>query len=300
MTNIKHIPPAISCPDCGTVLLLEAYFPGPFFEGQETNCPSCGKNFDLWDYAVRLLREKAQLFRNKGAAFIGGHEIYFTFQLPPNQTAEVDLSQYGVPEDSKLVYVVYTPMPGAGWPIEMHGNQPLQHRTTHKMVFWGKPLPNSGKHGNNQHDVNMSVTYIPKSPDQIPFEHLANAYEHFLADNYEEMILPSAVALEYAVERMTVEILRDLQLPDSLNPSKRLSLEVIVPLVCRLYSVQLLDGRIVELIVKLWSLRNQMAHEGILKSPLDLGGAARLLVAAMFCLNYLVFFRSVVNTKVKK
>lgn len=295
------MPPAISCPNnCGSVLRLEAYFPGPFFEGQETKCPSCGKSFDLWDYAVRLLRKKAQLFRNKGAAFIGGREVYFTFQLPPNQTVEVDLSQYGVPEDSKLVYVVYTPTAGAGWPIEMHSNQPLQHRTTHKMVLFGKPFPDAGEYGNDRHDVDMSVTYIPKTPDQIPFENLANAYEYLLADNYEEMILPSAVALEYAVKRVMVEVLRDLKLPDSLNPSKRFSLEVIVPLVCRLYGVQLLDGRIVGLIVKLWTLRDQMAHEGALKSPLDLGSAAQLLAAAMFCLNYLVFFRSVISAKVEK
>jgi hypothetical protein len=300
MTNAQHIPPAIRCPnDCGSVLRLEAYFPGPFFERQQTKCPSCGKNFDLWDYAVKLLRKKAQLFRNKGAAFIGGREVYFTFQLPPNQTAEVDLSQYGVPEDSKLIYVVYTPMSGAGWPIEMHSNQPLQHRTTHKMMFFGKPFPDAGVRATNRHDVDMSVTYIPKSPEQIPFGHLADAYEHFLADSYEEMIIPSAVALEYAIERVTVEVLKDVQVSDDLNPSKRLSLEVIVPLICRLYGVQSLDGRIVELVVKLWRLRNLMAHEGALNSPLDQGGAAQLLAAAMFCLNYLVFFRNAISEKVR-
>lgn len=293
MTRQQQIPPAISCPgNCGSVLRLDAYFPGPFFQGQEAQCPSCGKRFDLWDHAVNLLREKAQLFRNKGAAFIGGCEIYFNFQLPPGETVEIDLSQYGVPEDAKLIYVVYTPQLGAGWPIEMHGNQPLQHRTSHKMVFYGKPFPSTVDEGGNRHDVCMSVTYIPKTPDQIPFENLSNAYEHFLADNYEEMILPSAVALEFAVERVTVEMLKHAKLSDNLNPSKRLSLEVIIPLICKLYGLPVLDKRIVEPVLKLWSLRDQMAHAGVLKNQLDLGGSAHLLAAAMFCLNYLVFARN--------
>lgn len=264
------------------------------------NCPSCGKKFDLWDYAVRLLGKKAQLFRNQGAAFIGGREAYFTFQLPPNQTIEVDLLQYGVPEDSKLLYVVYTPMVGAGLPVEMRGNQPLQHRTTHKMLFFGKPFPDTEVRATDRHDVNMSVTYIPKSPEQIPFEHLANAYEQFLIDDYEEMILPSAVALEYAVQRVTVEVLKGMQLSDTLNPSKRISTEVIVPLICRLFGVPSLNEGIIELVVKLWSLRNQMAHKGVLDSPLDQGGAAQLLAAAMFYLNYLVFFRNTVSAKMKE
>lgn len=301
MTIARQRSPAISCPNnCGSILRLEAYFPAPFFTCQEAKCHSCGKSFDLWDYAVKLLGKRPQLFRNEGAAFIGGRNVHFTFQLPPNQTVEIDLSKYGVPEDSRLIYVVYTPMADAGWPIEMHGNQPLQHRTSHKMVFFGKPSPDAGEHGNDRYDVDMSVTYIPKTPDQIPFESLGNAFEHFLADDYEEMILPSAVAVEYALERVTVEVLRDLQLPDNSKPNKRFSLEVIVPLVCRLYGIQLLDSRIVELIAKLWDLRNQMAHAGSLKSPLDLGRAAQLLAASMFCLNYLVFFRSVISAKVKK
>ncbi len=177
----------------------------------------------------------------------------------------------------------------------MRGNQPLQHRTSHKMVFFGKPFPISGEKKNDRHDVNMAVTYMPKTSDQILFENLANAYEHFLVDSYEEMILPSAVALEYAIEWATVKVLKEVKLPANLSHSKRLSLEVIIPLICRLHGIPLLDRRIMGPVVKLWGLRNEMAHEGGLKNSLELGDAAQLLAAAMFCLNYLVYFRDSVN-----
>ena len=82
--------------------------------GSKTICPSCGRTFDLWNYVVDLLREKTKLFRNRGAAFIGARETWFTFQLPPNETREINLADYGVPDDSKLVYIVFNPTLGAG------------------------------------------------------------------------------------------------------------------------------------------------------------------------------------------
>ena len=70
------------------------------------------------------------------------------------------------------------------------------------MTFFGKPFPGSDKPPSHNHNVQMAVTYIPKTVDQIPFELLANAYEYFLEDNYQEMIMPSAVALEDAVKSL--------------------------------------------------------------------------------------------------
>jgi len=199
---INH-PPAILCPNqCGSVLRLEFYFPSPYFMGSKTKCSSCDRTFDLWTYVVDLLRKKTKLFRNRGAAFIGARETWFTFQLPPNETRQINLANYGVPEDSKLIYLIFTPESGAGWPLEMQGNELLQHKTRHRMTFYGKPLPDSKECQSAKHNVNMCVTYIAKTIDQIPFEVLANAYEYFLEDNYQEMIMPSAVALEDAVKSL--------------------------------------------------------------------------------------------------
>lgn len=293
MATLRHTPPTIVCPSkCCCVLRLDAYFPAPFFNNAVTTCPYCGKSFDLWEHAVNLLREKAQLFRNMGASFIGGRQISFTFQLPPNETTEVDLVHYGVPEDAKLIYVVYTPNAGAGWPIEMHSNQPLQHRTSHKMVFFGKPFPDSVVTTSGKHDVDMLVTYIPKSDDQIPFENLANAYEYFLSDNYEEIIIPSSVAVEHALKRLISELLSIVGRPNNLNTSKRTEFEVILPLICQLRGVPNLDNRISQPVIKLWKLRDQMAHEGASAIKIDLNEAAQLLAAAMFCVNYFSFVKS--------
>ncbi|WP_101758243.1 hypothetical protein [Oceanicoccus sp. KOV_DT_Chl] len=290
MERIFKTPPALVCRNnCGSVLRLEDFFPELYFEGITRECPTCGQKIDVWSHAIELLQKKAQLFRNKGAAFIGGEDVSFTFQLPPNKTVEVDLTDYGVPDDAKLIYVVYTPFAGAGWPIEMHGNQPIQHRTTNKMTFFGKPMPKSGNEVGGHHDVSMSVTYIPKSQEQTPFTNLANAYELFMLDKFSEMIIPCAVALEYSIERVTAYSLQASNLPDNLKPSKRLSLEVILPLICKTHNIPTLNNEITELVIRLWSLRNQMAHDGELKQHLTHAEASKILAAAMFCINYFGF-----------
>jgi hypothetical protein len=291
--------PTFVCPnkDCGVVLRLEAYFPHPYFSGKKSICPSCKKSFDLWEYVVLILKQKAHLFRNRGAVFIGGRETHFTFQLPPNQTAEVDLGKFGVPEDAKIIYIACTPRRGAGFPLEGRGNQLLPHRTNHKLVFFGRPLPLPDLEVKNEgrHDVYMSVTYIPKTVDQVPFENMATSFEYFLSDNFDRMVLPSAVALEYAIDRLTTELLGSVDLPNTLNPTKRISLEVIIPLYCRLYNMPRLDARIVGLVVKLWKLIDDLARKGILKQPLQQTDSAHLLAAAMFCLNYLVHLKALVR-----
>ena len=289
-------PPSIICPNkCGRPLQLDDYFPGPYFSGLEMNCLFCGKDLDLWTYAVDLLAEKSKLFRNRGAAFIGGRETFFTFLLAPNETREVTLTDYGIPKDSKLIYMVYTPTVGAGWPIAMHSNELLQHKHGHKMTFYGKPFPNSDMTPSQNHNIQVQVTFIPKTADQIPFELLANAYEYFLEDNYQEMILPSAVALEDATKQLAYEVLQRIGLPENLNPSRRISFEIIIPLIAKQHSIPALNKKIISSVLKLWKLRDQMAHKGVLEDSLDLDGAAKLLAAAMFSINYFSFFRDTIH-----
>jgi len=260
-------------------------------------CPSCGKTFDLWTHVVDLLKEKTKLFRNRGAAFIGARETWFTFQLPPNETKQINLADFDVPEDSKLIYIIFTPEQGAGWPLEMQSNELLQHKTRHKITFYGKPFPDSKECQPTKHNVNMCVTYIPKTIDQIPFELLSNAYESFLEDNYQEMILPSAVAVEDAIKSLASELLNIIELPNNLEPNRHISLRIILPLVAKLYSIPNLNQKIVNPVLKLWKFRDKMAHKGILEDSLDLGEAARLLAAAMFSINYFSFFSGYNSSK---
>ena len=105
------------------------------------------------------------------------------------------------------------------------------------------------------------------------------------------MILPSAVALEFELSRLVATTLRELGLPTESKANKHYLLTVFIPLVCKLHKIQTLDEKIVRLVIDLWKHRNSMAHEGFLKEPLVRSTAAELLAAAMFCLNYFIFFR---------
>lgn len=188
------------------------------------------------------------------------------------------------------LYIVYTPSAGAGWPLEIRGNQPLQHKHSLKMAFFGRAFPDGDVKPSGPHDVDMSVTYMPQHTGQLPFDQLATAFEYFLSDQFEKLILPCGAALEYAVERTVIESLKKLNLPER-GASKRCAIEVLIPLICKLHNVPLIDQRILNVLNGLWTRRNEMAHEGKLKHAIDMSEAAKLLAASMFYMNYLIFLR---------
>ncbi|MBS7807997.1 hypothetical protein [Variovorax sp. PCZ-1] len=297
MKNLWNSQPTIVCPACGTFLPLQQYFPFAYFHGAKTACAYCKAEFDLWDSAIKILSQEPLLFRKRGAAFIGAHELSFVYQLPAEATVEIDLHELGVPLNSKLLYIVHSPTSEAAWPLELSSNQLTQRKRTNKLMFYGRPFPKSHESITCSPDVSISITYLPPSSDQISSDQLALACEYLLEDQYEKMLLPCAVAVEQITQRTVFDVLKKLGLPTNHEPNKRLGLEVILPMASQLLDIPKLDNRVTNLIAKLWRLRNQMAHQGSVSSGVKLAEVAEIFVASIFCVNHLSMVRQDVEQK---
>jgi hypothetical protein len=296
MKHLRKNQPTILCPEqgCGRSISVNRFFSEKNFQSSIVACEYCNNTFDLWDYSVDLLNKRTALLRNRAAALIGACELSFTFQLPPEDTVEIDLVELGMPVNSVLLYVNVTPIGGAGWPMQIQRNELMQNRTTSKLMFYGRRFPHDDGTAKD-HDVCMSATYIPKSKDSEYFDHLALAFEYFLINDFEKMVLPCAVTIEQLVKRTVADALKKFGLSTNVGKSKWIDLEILIPLICKLLKVSPLDEKILLEIRRLWGERNSMAHKGRLNSVIDSPTAARLLTASIFCSQFLIFLRFAID-----
>ncbi|MEW6058517.1 MAG: hypothetical protein AB1540_18125 [Bdellovibrionota bacterium] len=279
---------SFACSKCGVLLRLAAYFPQGYYLDVETRCASCNEKFVFWNVALNMLKQQSVLFRNWGAAFIGARQLHFEIQLDPDGTREVKFSDYGIPEDAKILYLSYTPTGGV-FPIELHGNQPIRWKTPATISLYGRPIPREeGEERTGK--ISIFVTFLSHSPHEHALSNLALAFDAFLRDDYEAMIIPASVSVEDTMTQLADDFLIANKLP-ILRPSKQVIREIILPLACSLKSAPRQRTHILALIKELWACRDEMAHKGHLDKPLDLEKAAELLCAAIFDVNYFNFIR---------
>ncbi len=267
---------------------VAAFFPQAYYLEVETKCSRCNISFDFWNMALDLLLTRSALFQNWAAAFIGAQQAFLEIELGPEEVRELKFSEYGIPDDAKILYLNYTPYGGGMFPVELHGNVPIHQMTPHTVTLYGRPIP---KHEGSQSKgkVTVFVAFLTHSADKHELSSLASAFDAFLRDDYEAMVIPASAAIEDSMVRLVTDFLRINGLPTKHRPSKQVTRGIILPLACSLRGVPRQRNHIVALVKDLWGLRDKMAHAGHLDRPLDPATAANLLCAAMFEVNYFRF-----------
>lgn len=276
------------CPHCGIVYNLAAFFPQAYYSDVETQCSRCHTTFDFWKIALDSLTKRSALLRTFAASFIGAQQAFFEIDLAPDQVREVTFAEYGVPEDARILYLNYTVEGGGVWPVELHGNEPIRRTTPAAIALYGRPLPKS-EGGQAQNKVNIFVTFVVHSPEEHALSNLAAAFDAFLREDYEAVVVPAAVAVEDTMVRLVNDYLSANGFPTKYRPNKLVIREIILPLACSLKALPSQRTHISALIKALWKHRDDMAHTGRLENSLDSDKAAELLCAAMFEVNYLRF-----------
>lgn len=296
MQKIKG--PSFHCPSCGISFRLAAFFPQAYYLKIKTECSGCNTAFDFWALAVDCLKQRSALFRNLAAGFIGAQEAFFEVTLGREEVCEFKFSDYGIPEDAKILYLNYTPYGGGMFPVELHSNQVIPRQTFRTIALYGRPIPRSeGEEGKGK--VNVFVTFLTHSPDEHALSNLGLAFDAFLQEDYEAMIIPASVAIENTMGRLVDDFLKINGLPAKHRASKLIAREIILPLGCKLKDAPVQRTHILALIKDLWRYRDQMAHAGHLDQPIAPSEAAELLCAAMFEVNYFRFIYPRVVTKAK-
>ncbi len=270
------------------------YFWGYFLqEKPKTNtCKSCRKEFDFWDTALSFLKQEPVLFRQSGARFFGAKECHFKVRLKPDECKKIIFSDQGVPQGARILYTVMTPS-GDVQPIEVRSNELERPHYRSELILYGRVFKN--KQDPKPSDISILISYLNRSKEDYALFNLLSAYENFLWDKFNEMILPASTVVEDTLNRVISDFLKTYDIkPDDNATKRRFYFNTLLPLVSQLggspeETFPELPEKVENLIKALWEKRNEMAHKGRLTDPLSFDKAAELMCSAIFGYRYLEF-----------
>ena len=268
----------------GHLIFSERFF-ADYWAEKPLLSPKSHAVLDPWNVTLECL--EVNVMQNAAYVFVGGKSISFNFTLKPNQSFQYSLSDLGIPADSKVVYVNYTPNSGGLFPAEMTGNVANTRRRFDPVTVVGGPL---GKNTIPEDtEVCGMLTYLPPFTDVVDFQ-LAEAAEHFSHEQHENCLIPSHTAFEISLSRLIDLYLAPRVEKASAKNFSRIAFEhklkVMLPLIAQSTKAKLLDGKILAALHELQRERNRVAHTGKMTKKLTSKEAARMLAGALFGVSY--------------
>jgi hypothetical protein len=221
----------------------------------------------------------------------------FKLVLKPGERISCRFSDYGIPADAKILYVNYTAGEGGLSPIEMHGNVPARRLISNEVTLYPVPFPSGpvDEAEAGETDVNVMVSWVPRTADDESWQTLVDAFEAFAQGRYTSMVVPANVAVESALSRVLAGFLMRFVSRDRTNEFLENAatyghqLNVLLPLIVSQRSLPSLPDNVRGALNKLRGLRNDIAHSGVLRRELDRHEAAEVLCAAVFGIHYVRF-----------
>jgi hypothetical protein len=295
------VPPMSRCSECGEQLKVHDEYIILYFSGIPITCSACSNKLDWWKIVLRETHDNFML--NQAFMQIGAKSKIFQLRLSPNERTHYKLSDYGIPENARILYVNYTPYTEGGngyFPIEMTGNVPTRRYPRNEVTLWPVPL---GEGTAEYSEVSVYVTYVDHSELDEPWENLVNAYDLYVSEQYESCIVPANVAVESTLSIFLTHYLKKFAgknrvktfLEDGATYSHQLN--VVLQFVVKTNSLPELPGHIRGCLNQLRSLRNQMAHNGKTDKTMTKKIASELLCASLFGFKYIQFVNSELNDK---
>src|ERR1700674_3210088 len=130
------------CPKCSFALPpLDECAPVYFVQGYVA-CAHCANTVDVWVAALANIRAIPGMAWALTAA--GASCTSFSCHIEAGKFHTIELTEYGIPADARILATSYTPQGGGVFPIEWHSNSPRRRiiGTTlrligHAMHGWG-------------------------------------------------------------------------------------------------------------------------------------------------------------------
>ena len=230
---------------------------------------------------------------------IGAKTNIFTVKLRSGERAHYKLTDYGVPQDARVLYVNYTPSGREGgvlFPAEIHGNVPTRPWPRHEVTLW--PVPFGSARDLMENEVDVFVTWVPHTRHDDTWGRLVEAFQAYVAEGYTECLVPANVAVEASLTLYLTDYISKFVgrqwaerfLQEAATYSYQLN--VVLPLITSFAGISPLPEQVRGLLNRLRDLRNQMAHRGKLDTELTKHEAAELLCAALFGFRYMRFIQS--------
>jgi hypothetical protein len=281
------LPLGLKCDKCGSIGLWQIIDFSKYFTDQVIYCPSCGKEIDLFRIYECAIKENFMFFD----AFhcIGATSTTFSFTLEENKLCTIEYSDYGIPKESKILNVNYTPEGGL-FPNESHGNNPTFeiNRNEKIPIFPMRLMP-----GEPCNKVNAMITWI-KSGDSI-FDNLVNAFHYYSSGKYIQSILPANVVVEFSINKLINKVLskyvskkrvEEFLISDATYSHQ---LNIILPYMAVMQGepIKVLNENIRGKLNALRNARNDLAHRGESEVSISKEDVAGFLTAALFGYIYL-------------
>jgi hypothetical protein len=277
-------------------------FPVNYFAQEKILCRNCNEAIDWWIASLDTLKKKSILFSQGAAALLGAKQHLISEDIALFGHVEIDLQKYGVPEDSTILYVNYTPYTKdhSYLPLNWTGNEPFPKKIPRKFYIYGVPMPlHSARDipaGEKVNEIGIMVTFIPHSTDDHALRNLAKAYRAYLDQDFEDMIIPAYVALEDTLKQSLDFFCDEFDITHG-DQKWDTMFNHSLPLMLDRYNLPRLTSQITELGNKLYGLRNMLAHKGKLQDGLKLTKevTAERLCAAIFIVRYLAMIKAPVK-----
>lgn len=285
--------PWLSCPKCGMAFPLDHEITQSYFKGDKPNCANCGEVFDWWELILRHIREDG-IFLN-ALAPVGARSTVLEITLRPTEFAELKMEDHGIPTDARILQIGYTPQGEGGlFPAEFFGNVPPRHLVPHTIRLYPVPI---GKGSHTETRVAVMISWVPHTRGDYAWQNLVDAFEAFVAERYETMVIPANVAVESTLGQILSAFLEKSASRDRVKSfleegaTYGHQLNVILPNMIRIFSLPPLPDHIRGLLNRLRELRNEVAHRGFLEKPPGREEAAQCLCAALFGFHYVNLVR---------
>lgn len=176
------------------------------------------------------------------------------------------------------------------------GNQPNRHIIPPALTLY--PMPYREEEA-SETVILASVTWVPRSPGDEAWRNLIDAFHAYAGRRYEAAIVPANVAVESRLSQLLGTFLGRVAGKDRVEAfletgaTYSYQLNVVLPALLSFTKAPQLPAHIRGSLNRLRDLRNDLAHEGHLESPLERDDVARLLCAALFGFHYLNLVRPV-------
>lgn len=231
---------------------------------------------------------------NEALFFVGAQTTSFTMPLRPGIRAKYRLSEKGIPPEAKVLHVNYSPNTCGGanpvFPLEWHGNVPTRRFVSDEVIL--HPVPVTDGEPPTESKLGVMITWVPHGAADHSWQSLFDAFEEFVAGRYASIVVPANVAVESSLfpvlTRLIDQFVGKKRTDEFLSSAATYShqLNVVLPLIVELRGLPRLPKHITGLLNRLRSLRNELAHSGGTRTPLDRKDAAQLLAAALFGFHY--------------
>lgn len=243
-----------------------------------------------------------------GYAAIGASQTRRKATIQREAAIEIDFSTWGIPPDATILSLYMTPIASEPEhpplrPLFLHSNVLPVTSIPPKIWIYGSSIANHAVPASSE--VQFFVFWLPAGTAAIPPSHLMEAARKYSAHKHDEVVLPAHVAFESALGPPVLSAIRAFcsveKAKEFLDHGATLyhQLNVLVPMICHITGAPRLQDSILSLLNRLRTLRNEIAHDGHLRTPLTQDNAAEFLTASVFGYRYALLLQSSIGNAIQ-